>query len=268
MTALPATAEPAVKPKVRVVHHMARTGGTLISKCLASMDGVLLLSEIHPRGIGHFNPLDQAQGWFRLFSNEDVRRIQASPLSFPQAIDLIRCRADERGQALVIRDWTHLDFTAVPFLSQRSYRLTTAEILRREFDVVHTATVRHPIDQWLSLRRLAVMADKIELEEFLRDYRRFAETSREIGFIRYEDFTRDPDGTLETLCQRLELPFDPRYRERWKGYRYVTGDVGPNLPVRDIAPAARRAIEPGLLERFKANDDYRAALEILGYEHP
>ncbi len=47
----------AAPPVVRLVHHLARSGGTLISRCLGCMSGVLLLSEIHPLGTRHFNPL-------------------------------------------------------------------------------------------------------------------------------------------------------------------------------------------------------------------
>ena len=263
-----ATPQAATRPKIRILHHMARTGGTVISACLASMEAVMLLSEINPRGIKYINPLDQAATWFRLFSQDDIKRINARSLSFAGIIDLIRRRAAERGKEIVIRDWTHLDFTAVPFLPQRSYRLITAEVLRAAFEVVHTATVRHPIDQWLSLRQLVVMNGKIQIEQFLRDYLRFAETSREIGFVRYEDFTRDPDGVLRVLCTRLDLPFDPRYAQRWKAYRNITGDVAANAAARDIAPGSRRPMEPGLLDRFETNADYRAALEFLGYKHP
>lgn len=262
------TPEAAARPKIRILHHMARTGGTVICKCLASMGAVMLLSEINPRGTQYFNPLNQAATWFRLFSEDDIKRICTNSMSFTEAIDLVRRRAAERGKEIVIRDWTHLDFTAVPFLPQRSYRLITAEVLRTAFDVVHTATVRHPIDQWLSLRQLEIMNGKIRLEQFLRDYLRFAETSCEIGFVRYEDFTRDPDGVLHVLCARLDLPFDPQYQQRWKAYRNITGDIASNAPVRDIAPGARRPMEPGLLNRFEANADYRAALELLGYKHP
>ena len=39
---------------------MARSGGTIICRCLASMERIVLLSEIHPLGARMFNPLDQA----------------------------------------------------------------------------------------------------------------------------------------------------------------------------------------------------------------
>jgi len=37
-----------VKPRIRLLHQLGRSGGTLISRCLGSMQGVVLLSEIHP----------------------------------------------------------------------------------------------------------------------------------------------------------------------------------------------------------------------------
>ena len=38
------------KPGIRILHHMARSGGTIISRCLGCMKDVILLSEIHPLG--------------------------------------------------------------------------------------------------------------------------------------------------------------------------------------------------------------------------
>ena len=36
------------KPLIRTIHHLACTGGTLISKCLGSMPDVALISEVNP----------------------------------------------------------------------------------------------------------------------------------------------------------------------------------------------------------------------------
>ena len=67
----------APRPTLRLLHHMARSGGTLISKCLGCMSGVLLLSEIHPLGTNHFNPLVQAQRWYGLLSSQDLIELKA-----------------------------------------------------------------------------------------------------------------------------------------------------------------------------------------------
>ena len=126
------------RPKLRLLHHMARCGGTLISKCLACMDGVLLLSEIHPRGTRWFNPLIQAQKWFGLFSPEEFasfRRMDRS--EFADAIVQIAERARDRH--LVLRDWSHLDFTGVPFVAQPAYRLLLADVLKPRFELLHLA---------------------------------------------------------------------------------------------------------------------------------
>jgi hypothetical protein len=36
------------KQKLRMIHNMARSGSTLVCKCLGCMEGVVLLSELHP----------------------------------------------------------------------------------------------------------------------------------------------------------------------------------------------------------------------------
>ena len=263
-----AVAPPLARPELRLVHHMARSGGTLFSKCLGCMDGVLLLSEIHPLGTSWFNPLDQAQGWFRLLTAADVADLRRrGGVSFADAIGLIRRRAADRGRALVVRDWSHLDFTGVPFVERPAYRLLTAEALHPAFALRQLCTVRHPLDQWLSLRRLALVQGRLTPEAYLHGYRRFAEVAAAVGFVRYEDLTREPAPMMRRVCERLALPFDPGFEDRWWHYRLVTGDVFGTRNGTALRPTPRRELEPDLAERFAANDDYAAALALLGYEH-
>ena len=160
--AAPAAPNRAARPTVRLVHHMARSGGTLISKCLGCMPGVLLLSEIHPLGTNHFNPLVQAQRWYGLLSSQDLTELKArGRVGFADAIELIRRRAEECSQRLVIRDWSHLDFTGVPFVARPAHRLLTAEALAARYELRQVCTVRHPLDQWLSLSQLAVIRGRL-----------------------------------------------------------------------------------------------------------
>ncbi len=258
------------KPVIRILHNMARSGGTLISKCLGCMADVALLSEIHPFGSKWFNPLNQAHEWFNLLTADDMAQIKAAgEIPFNGAIDLIHKRAAQQDKALIIRDWSHLDFTAVPFVEKPTYRLTTAELLGESFEVKHTTTVRHPIDQWLSLRNLGVMKGKIFLEDFLRGYLKFAEFCREIGYVRYEDFTRSPEKAMKTLCESLDVPYDPSFMENWWKYTKITGDTNSSRGAKkEIKQTPRREIEPGLLSQFQNNPDYIKAIELLGYEHP
>ena len=203
----------ATRPTLRLLHHMARSGGTLISKCLGCMSGVLLLSEIHPLGTNHFNPLVQAQRWYGLLSSQDLIELKArGRVGFADAIELIRRRAEECSQRLVIRDWSHLDFTGVPFVARPAHRLLTAEALAPRYELRQVCTVRHPLDQWLSLSQLAVVQGRLTLDGYLEGYRRFAEVAKAIGFHRYEDLTRDPQGVMKALCSESGAALRPQLR--------------------------------------------------------
>ena len=249
---------------IRVLHNMARSGGTLISRCLGAMEGIALLSEIHPAGLRLFHPLKQATRWYGLLSLEELTHFQ--DLNFLDAIELVWNRCEESKLTLVIRDWTHLDFTAVPFLPYPSCRLSTAELLSERFKVINTAIVRHPIDQWLSLSGLELMVGKIDVATFLRGYRLFAEQCLQIGFVRFEDITSDPDTNLQLLCKRLDINYDAEYRYRWGTYTNITGDTpGASRAGDEIRAIPRKAISAALLREFEENSDYQEAIRMLGY---
>lgn len=252
---------------IRVLHHLARSGGTVISKCLATMEGIVLLSEIHPSGMNLFNPLRQFHDWYGLFTKADIQSLQKG-IGFVEGIALINQRCVDNGKTLVLRDWTHLDFTAVPFLPGPSYRLTMVDQLRQRFAVINTATVRHPIPQWLSLNRLPIMRGKLTLDMYLEGSRRFAEECVRIGFVRYEDFTAEPESQLGILCERLSIAYDGRWRDRWYDYTNISGDQNGARGKEEIVASRLRVSDRDLLAAFARNPDYCRTLEILGYEHP
>jgi hypothetical protein len=258
------------QPSLRLIHHMARSGGTVISKCLGCMSGIVLLSEIHPLGTQHFNPVIQAQRWFGLLSGQDLSDLRArgGRIRFVDAIGLIHQRSTEHGQQLVIRDWSHLDFTGVPFVAKPSFRLLTAEALASRFELRQVCTVRHPLDQWLSVSRLVVVQGRLPLDTFLAGYRRFAEHAARVGFMRYEDFIAKPAPFMKSLCARMHLRFDRHFAGRWYDYTTITGEVSGGRGGAEIQPVPRRPVEPKLLDALAANDDYRVSLDLLGYQHP
>ena len=252
-------------PVVRILHQMARSGGTVLSKCIGCMQDIVLLSEIHPQGTKWINLLDQACHWFGLVETGELETL-TNKISFIDAVSLIEEKCREQGKNLVIRDWSHLDFTAVPYVARPSYRLSLAESLADRFRLIQIATVRHPIDQWLSLRRLSIMQGKIDLEMFLTGYRKFAEQCQETGFIRYEDFVQSPEEKIEKLCQDLQISYDPDFINKWWPYSTITGDTNSERgSKKEIRLVPRRAIDSDTLNRFHENDDYHTSLELLGY---
>lgn len=252
-------------PTLRILHQMARSGGTVICRCLASMRGVVLLSEIHPLGLKMFDPLRQAHEWYGLLTPNDLESIRSAPLNFRAAIRLIATRCSEQGRLLVIRDWSHLDFTGVPF-TRPAKRSRLVDAVAPDFTLLRHATVRHPLDQWLSLSGKPVFRQQLGPHRFLEGAARFADLADTIGFTRYEDFTRDSDAALNRICRHLEIPFDSGYRNRWADYDNMTGDVLPGRADGEIRSLPRRQADEQTVAAFKALPGYRQTLTTLGYE--
>lgn len=260
------------RPAVAVVHQMARTGGTLVNRCLGSMRHVVVLSEVHP-----LDPQGkiarQAATWFRLLSETDKPWLQSLSKRDPVTAfaDFVAQMADRcagRGQSLVLRDWSHLDFLGVPFVRDPLMRLLTEEALVDRCHLSQAFIVRHPLDQYASSASRPAMGPHLTPVRFLNAYLAFARVAASRGFQRYEDFVAAPDQELERLCRRLGVPFDAGYRERWQGYDKVTGDnVGPSRGFArgDIAPIPAMPLEGAVREALEQDPRYGESLALLDY---
>ena len=265
-------------PRVRILHQLGRSGGTIISRCLAVMDGTLLLSEVHPYinevlrvrcpDIKQYLPLVQAEHWFNLTTSKDHEELEKQGLlgDFVAEIALIHQRCTARGERLVIRDFNNLDFAGINYHASPPFRFTTFETLQERFGTFRFFTVRHPANQWASLTKLFTEDPTPMLQRFLLGFRLFAEHAADVGFVRYEDFTRHLERELKSICEALELPYDPTWQARWAGYKKITGDIRARTGKSEISPPRRNVIEPGLLHRLRSNADYRKSLELLGYQ--
>jgi hypothetical protein len=234
------------------------------------MEGVVLLSEIHPLGVQYFSPIRQAAEWYGLLTQSEVDALQQPDATFSEAITLIEQRCRERSLALIVRDWSHLDYTGHPFTAPTYSPLLIKE-LNGSFDILRIATTRDPVSQWQSLSQLTVMQAPLQsgefgLEQFLFGYRRYAELCAETGFIRYEDFLRKPELPLRKLCEQLQIRFDPGFIRKWGQYTNITGDINNFRQSDKIRKPAARPIDPSLRKRFLDNPDYRQACRILGYD--
>ena len=253
-------------PVVRIVHNMARAGGTLISRCIGALEGVRLLSEIHPLGHRnrHFNAVSQYQQWYEDLGIEDFRE-----LGFDRSIDRIHNHVEQTGDKLVLRDWAHIDFIGPPASRPPGFRLTLDARLEDRYRLLHCAVVRHPMDTWRSMRKMSVVIDNgISVERFLAGYRRYLDRVAGYEQIRYEDFTEDPETVMMRICRALNLPMDSGFLDRWANNRRITGDIHNNsragasttirqLPIRPLAGELQTIAE--------SNADYQDIIRRLGY---
>ena len=240
-------------------------------KCLGCMDGVALLSELHPRAWDLFNPLQQAAEWFGLLTPSDITELQSQgAVTYTHAIAVIEQRCKAHGDALVLRDWAHLDYTGYPFVTTPGYRPLLYTELADSFDIIRISTTRDPVTQWQSLTQLTVMQEPLKsgafgIEEFLVGYRKYAELCVETGFVRYEDFLRKPDLAMRKLCDHLQIKFDPSFIKKWPAYQTITGDIVNQRSSNKIKIPPKRQIDLDLRKKFLANVDYHRACGLLGY---
>ncbi len=241
----------------------------MLTRCLGSMDKLVVLSEVHPNALKLTNPARQAHEWFGLISRSERASFERPGASFIEFIALVELRARRKGKRLVLRDWSHIDYIGVPYASPTN-RPGLIEALAESFEIHAASSVRHPLDQWLSLNSLDVIRGRLSVEAYLRGVRAFSEQVASPSPMRFEDFTREPVTELRTLCERMDVPFDPSFITRWHAYEKVTGDrkehASRGSGRKEIKPLQRRDCDPGLLETFRASEDYRAACELLGYE--
>ena len=103
---------------------------------------------------------------------------------------------------------------------------------------------------------------------FLDAYLAFARVAADRGFQRYEDLVEGPYQQLGQLCQKLRLPFDPGYQERWQAYDKLTGDnTGPSrgFAQQHIVPMSAMSLENATREALRRYHGYQECLTLLGY---
>lgn len=256
------------KPKLAIISHLNSSGGTVISKCLASMHKISLLSEIHPWGSylgnGNFHPLIQYLKWhdkgdLLKFLEENHSDLACS--KFSQIIEILVNHATSLNHQLVIRDWSYIDYFdgaghPIP------YRSVIHNALVDNFELNVAITTRHPIDTWLSMTASG-FAKNISFDKFIFGYWNFAKYASVNGFFKYEDFVIAPDIMLKNICQKMNISFDKSYSQRWFDYTNITGDSGRKSG--KISPRKRREIDQSLMNKFVNNKYYLDSIKMLDY---
>ena len=250
------------KPCLWILHNMPRSGGTLVSKCFAAMDSHVLLSEIHPgaQHVESFNVLSQAQKWHNILPQLNWR-----DTAFVEAVTRIEQSVREQGKQLILRDWSHADYLGPPVTNQPNHKPALLNVLSADFDIKSIQLVRHPLDTWLSLRKLnLIIKHKIDASQFLAAYRQYLVQTQSMYCLRYEDFLEAPCQQLSAACDSVGLTFDQGYQDRWFDFEKVTGDTSNNTSLRkspEISPRPRRDCGDVDISWFHDQADYRYIID-------
>jgi len=263
--ALQARAAADATEPLRTLHHMACSGGTLISKCLAVMPNTLLLSEVAPLSRIGLNPAKP-----NFLPSDMIRQLKENHRPSPRE-DLIEIflagltallrQTRARGERLVLRDHAHSQFCVGPDIPDYP---PLHKMVAGLAPVLSVVTLRHPLDSYLSLLNNGWEHYKpAGLEEYARRYLAFLDAHAGITMLRYEDFTEDPDTVLRQICDILQLPFSPHAINTFSVI-HISGDSGRSGAV--IGPRSRRTVPAALAAAAETSDSYHRLCARLGYQ--
>lgn len=250
---------------IRVIQHLACTGGTLFSRCLQAQPNTTVLSELDP--ISTIQLKTQRSGFAPtdpiLLARAGLNRIddETAVEMFLAAVGVLRARLERTGRRLVLRGHAHSQFcTEVNW----NLRPTLNEMLGGLAPVRSVVTVRHPIESFASLNHNKWHHfSPFCLDEYCLRYLAFLDRHAEIPSLRYEMLVSDPDATIRMLCDILELPFNVDWPMLIPAIR-MTGDSGRRGNV--IVPRPRREISGYLVEEAAQSENYHTLCERLGYD--
>jgi hypothetical protein len=250
---------------VRVIHHLACTGGTLVAKCIAGLPNVQLLSEVdplstilHPGPDHPFVPSDFIQ--LARFSSRGVGQPLLQQLA-SEAIRTLHADCVARGLRLVLREHSHGRYCVGEGVLQRP---GVAGLVPAHLPTLAVVTVRHPIDSYGALKSHGWVHFRPDtLEEYAARYLAFLQAHPGVPVFRYEDLVQDPVPVTRRMAEALDLAFSEHFQD-YLGLIPMSGDSGRKSEW--IGERSRRDAARELQESARELPAMRALCNTLGYE--
>ena len=257
-----------VMAPVGVLYSFARSGGTLLNRCLGAVSGNLVLSEINPHGA--LVPVEvQARDWLGLVGPDETH---VDGKSYGAKIRHLVGRAEERGEHLIIRDWTtlnflrglHFDYSDPSMLLEQQIYLDRYGLESRSAVLVRRAPAVYD-----SIVRTFDHFQDLGVEEFGAAYGAYARAVAGQPIFQFEVFCAEPRREMERLCLMLGAAYAESFISDFSSFDRCTGDNRLAMPSR-AGRSDRIVVLPDNRDSFPwkaaaADAQCRAADELFGY---
>ena len=256
---------------IRVLHHWACSGGTIISRSIATQPNVVLLSEVHPLAYlrlkepdTNYSPTDIIQ---QLSLQQNGRDPSLCIAAWQGSILNLNATLTEQNRPLILRSHSHIDFfsggiaSRVPMISRS---------LKSHAPLLELLSVRHPLDSWLSLLQKGWNQHfhTKELEIFCGRALSMLKGCEGMNWIRYEEFTLKPDEFLKEINEFLQLRGEESHTQNLKNIK-LSGDSGRSSDVVGMRPRQpipnKELIEIDQALNAGKNSNYLRLCNQLGY---
>lgn len=257
-------------PVLRVIRGLGGNGGTFLSRALAAMDRVLLLSETNPASANLFgfelNPIKQIGDHYHqlgLSPYEGNLTELGEPARYGRFIEQLVKDCRDQGYHLILRDYNYADYIGTPFVWRPSLT-SSLDAALPGYPMLEILLIRHPASQYASLLAHAELKNVLSPEEFLAGYRRLLDLHPKAWPVRYEDlYERFPEG-LSRICEFFQLP-DPGtdWTQRLPEITWMTGHV---LGQHSASPQShRREPDAAMKAALSHCEDYHLICERCNY---
>ena len=248
-----------------IYYAFARSGGTLLNRCLGCVSGNLVLSEVNPHQ--SVMPVEQqAHQWLGLIDEEEHGALQAK--SYAEKIRAVLGKAIDRGKQLILRDWCSVNFLPLP----RPHQTQPSGVLEQPLYLERIGVRLRAI---VFARRAASVYTSLalpsfDLASFARAYLDYARAVYALPVFHYEAFCANPAEQFPRICQALAVPYDSFFLHEFARFQNCTGDMANRA--NPTAPVNRKHIAP--VSPPRSNPRYVAALQdslcqeadrLLGY---
>jgi hypothetical protein len=249
---------------IRTIHHLSGTGGTLISKCIACMENVYLISEVSPQALAgkiKFNPLDPLQQAIAQYDGELSFDETARSAAFLQRLAPVIMQIEKKNGILVLRDHSHTDWLR----DQPRMSSTLLETLRAEYNVRPLVTMRNPVESYATMAEHGWNIRVGSFDEYCKRVLLFLDYFRGVDLFHYEDFVSQPDRVLRDLTNALLIPFDADWSNKFFTVQ-LTGDSGRGGVLKTVHPMAMRAVSDEYRKEILASDAYAKLCDRFDYQ--
>ena len=206
--------------KIYLIVVYARSGGTLLNRCLGVSKDAIILSELNPLGSGsgqekESSPMTvraQAKKWYSIDIEEG---------NYIQEIEYLLAYCSENNLKLIIRDWSFVGFKSLP---QNEYlpsmTLNNYELLNQRFDVEPIVFIRNTFDVWLSMKKPLI-------NDFYESYLAFINAIVKLNceIYCYEDLVNKSEETLLKICNSLDIKYNDDLIKHFSNNMNVLGDL-------------------------------------------
>ena len=272
------------------VHHVAASGGSIVSQVLAAATNSILISEINPLGSIHgyrglkpyYDPTSLV--WHLVYNSEDLSPKLKLRYFFGQ-LDISIEHVKGLSKNLLLRDHSHTTFNFLNknltfnkkkldsiFLESINYFYTQKNDTFDFPRIKPIISIRHPLDSYVASRKKGWLApycgDEINLDNYcngLLNFQNYMKNGASAIVLRYEDLCMKLETCLENLFLNLEIEYKIPSLEEINLIK-VTGKSGRESDGIEIRERLISDIDDSLKTQVETSIHYKKYCELNGYE--